>query len=139
MMRRHRLTRFDANRDGTLGRFEQWRTLEEEDQGNRRNVSSIPPGVYLCRRHQSPKFGETFLVTGVPGRSFILFHSGNTEEATDGCILVGSFFGVLRVRDEDSGELTHKLATLRSRDAFDEFMAFFEGVDEWLLEIVDYA
>ena len=138
MMRRHKLTRFDANPDGTLGRFEQWRTLEEEDKANRRSISSIPPGTYLCRRIDSPTFGETFEVTGVPNRSAILFHSGNTEEDTQGCILVGKRFGVLQVLDEDRGAKAHKLATLQSRDAFGEFMAFFKGVDEWLLEIVDY-
>lgn len=138
-MRRHKLVRFDATPDGTLGRLEQWRTLEEEDLGNQRNVSSIPTGTYVCRRVDSPRFGETFEVTGVPGRSHILFHAGNTEENTRGCILVGKMFGVLNVLDEDTGERQHKLATLRSRDAFDEFMAFFEGVDEWLLEVVDYA
>lgn len=138
-MRRHRLTRFDANEYGTLGRFEQWRTLEEEDQGNARNISSIPAGVYLCRRHQSPTFGETFIITGVPDRTLVLFHWGNTEEDTEGCVLVGKRFGVLKVLDEDTGHMAYKLATLQSRDAHAEFMAFFEGVDEWLLEIVDYA
>ena len=71
-MRRHRLTRFDATKDGTLGRFEQWRTLEEEDQGNRRNVSSIPAGTYIVKRVDSPRFGDTFEITGVPNRSHIL-------------------------------------------------------------------
>ena len=138
-MRRHRLTRFDATKDGTLGRFEQWRTLEEEDQGNRRNVSSIPAGTYIVKRVDSPRFGDTFEITGVPNRSHILFHPLNTEEDTEGCIGVGKRFGVLKVLDEDNGHVAHKLAILRSRDAFKEFMAFFDGVDEWLLEIVDYA
>ena len=137
-MRRHVLTRFDATPDGTLGRLEQWRTLEEEDQGNARNVSSIPPGVYVCKRVDSLRFGDTFEVTGVPDRSHILFHAGNTEEDTQGCILVGSMFGVLNVLDEDTGERTHKLATLRSRDAFEAFLGFFEGVDSWVLEVRDY-
>jgi len=138
-MRKHKLTRFDANEHGTIGRMEKWRTLEEEDRGNRRSISSIPTGTYLVKRVISPKFGDTFEVTGVPNRSHILFHALNTEEGTEGCIGVGKKFGVLKVMDEDTGHITPKLAILQSRDAFKEFLAYFEGVDEWLLEIVDYA
>lgn len=138
-MRRHELVRFDANEYGTLGRFEQWRTLEEEDQNNQRNISSIPVGTYVCKRVNSPRFGNTFEVTGVPGRSHILFHPLNTEEDTEGCIGIGTHFGVLKVLDEDTGHIKHKLAILRSRDAFSEFLQFFEGCDEWLLVVRDYA
>lgn len=55
-----------------------------------RNVSSIPAGEYTCRRVNSPKFGNTFEVTGVSGRSHILFHKGNTVSDSRGCILLGS-------------------------------------------------
>lgn len=71
-------------------------TLEDPWNQNRRNISCIPPGNYVCQRVNSPKFGDTFEVTKVPGRSHILFHKGNTEEDTHGCILVGEEFGVIR-------------------------------------------
>lgn len=55
-------------------------TLEREWLDNRLEVSCIPDGGYSCRRVNSPRFGGTFEVTGVPGWTYILFHSGNTED-----------------------------------------------------------
>ena len=71
-------------------------TLELPWKGNARRVSCIPAGRYACQRVKSPKFGDTFEVTGIPGRSAILFHAGNTVGDTNGCILLGSEFGKLR-------------------------------------------
>ena len=68
-------------------------TAEDDWLDNAARVSCIPAGSYVTRRVTSPKFGETFEVTGVPGRANILFHHGNTEEDTEGCILLGSSFG----------------------------------------------
>lgn len=70
-------------------------TLERPWSNNEPNVSCIPPGEYLCRRVNSPRFGETFEVLGVDRRSHILFHGGNTIEDTHGCILIGEEFGVI--------------------------------------------
>lgn len=67
-------------------------TLEEPWLNNQRGASCIPVGAYVCRRVISPKFGDTFEVTNVPGRSHILFHKGNTTDDTEGCILVGALF-----------------------------------------------
>lgn len=106
-------------------------TLEPEDRGNARNISCIPAGRYQIRRTASPRFGETFEVVGVPGRSAILFHAGNTEEDTEGCILLGLELGVLRVRDGGK-----KLAVLRSRRAFAGLLCALEGVQQAELEIV---
>ena len=50
----------------------------------------IPTGSYPVVIRQSPKFQRLMpLVTNVPNRSGILFHSGNTFRDTLGCILVG--------------------------------------------------
>lgn len=138
-MRTHKLVRFDANGDGTFGRFEHWISLEEEDQNNQRMISSIPPGVYVCERTWYHGGGyETFEVTDVPGRDRILFHVANTEEDLAGCIGLGLSLGVLKVVDEDTGHMIHKLAVLRSRTAFKQFMEFFKGVDKWTLVIEEY-
>lgn len=67
-------------------------TLEDKWRGNERNVSCIPVGSYACRRWKSPRFGVTYIVGDVPDRSAILFHPGNTQRDTEGCILVGSNF-----------------------------------------------
>jgi hypothetical protein len=60
---------------------------------NQRRISHIPEGVYEVVRHQSPRFGDCFLVKDVPGRDHILFHKGNYHRDTLGCILVGEYRG----------------------------------------------
>ena len=72
------------------------------DSGKTRpNVSCIPTGHYHCVRTDSPRFGDTFEVTEVPGRSHILFHKGNSAKNTKGCILVAESF--TRIGDLESG------------------------------------
>lgn len=73
-------------------------TLEPPDLGNAPKVSCIPPGRYPCRAAASPRFGRAVAVAGVPGRSGILFHAGNTAADTQGCILLGSRPGTLEGR-----------------------------------------
>jgi Steigviridae/Suoliviridae L,D-carboxypeptidase/transpeptidase len=63
--------------------------------------SAIPPGLYLISLLPSPKFesstdpwvqqyaAEIPHVLGIPNRSNILIHWGNTVADTEGCILVG--------------------------------------------------
>jgi len=139
-MRTLKLVRFAKTPDGVLGRLARWCTLEEEDLGNRPNVSCIPPGTYRCVRTRYYAGGyDTYEVTGVPGRARILIHVGNTEENTDGCILLGSRFGVLTVRDEESGQTRPKLAVLESKRAFDDFMRELAGAREFTLVIEEYA
>lgn len=70
-------------------------TLEPRDEENQQNISSIPAQQYLCRLVESPTFGGTFEVTKVPSRSNILFHAGNVTENTEGCVLLGEYFGKL--------------------------------------------
>lgn len=70
-------------------------TLELPWRDNRRNVSCIPAGTYTCRPVVSPRFRDVIEVCGVPGRSHILIHAGNTVIDTEGCILVGKSIGWL--------------------------------------------
>lgn len=58
-------------------------------EGNEVRKSCIPEGTYRVTRHTSPKFGKTFWVRDVPGRTAILIHPGNYHSHTLGCILVG--------------------------------------------------
>lgn len=67
-------------------------TLERPWRDNRRGESCIPVGEYTCVRVNSPKFGSTWMVRDVPGRSEILFHAGNTFADSHGCILVAEKF-----------------------------------------------
>lgn len=132
-----RLVRFARTKDGVLGRLGRWCILEEEDFSNQRNISCIPPGTYLCKRRRYHRGGyETFEVTNVPNRTAILIHIGNTEEATEGCLLIGQTFGRLQVKDEDTGKAETKIAVLSSGVAFRAFMQSMVGVEEFNLEIV---
>ena len=101
-------------------------TLEREWKNNQPNISCIPAGEYECKRVRSPKFGNTFEVTNVPGRSHILFHKGNLQEDSYGCILVGGQYGNLR----------GKPGVLASRRGFSEFLAELAGVDFFQLTII---
>ena len=67
-------------------------TLEEAWRENKRNISCIPTGRYLCRPYTSAKYKNVWELQDVPNRSKILIHQGNTHDSTEGCILVGSQF-----------------------------------------------
>lgn len=96
-------------------------TLEPPDRGNLRDLSCIPAGRYRCRRVASPRFGDTFEVTGVPGRSHILLHPGNTAADTSGCVLLGREFG----------DLAGRRGVLRSGKTFARLMDRCAGQDRF--------
>lgn len=51
--------------------------LELPWRNNKRQLSCIPEGEYLCRWIKSPRFGWVYTVCDVPGRGNILIHPGN--------------------------------------------------------------
>lgn len=69
-------------------------TLERPDLGNQRDnpatktneSSCIPEGEYVCVKYSSPKYPNTWQITGVKGRDKILFHSANYVHQLLGCI-----------------------------------------------------
>jgi hypothetical protein len=67
-------------------------TCEEPWKDNAPMVSCVPAGTYQCVPHNTDHFPDVWEVSGVPGRSAILIHSGNTIKDTHGCILVGEHF-----------------------------------------------
>lgn len=71
-------------------------TLEPSDRLNKTNQSSIPAKQYKCNKIISPKYGTTYQVMDVPDRTHILFHAGNIDDHTEGCIILGQHFGKLR-------------------------------------------
>jgi hypothetical protein len=87
---------------------------------------SIPVGNYLCRRFHGTRYKDTFEIV-VKGHSALLFHAGNTEEHSEGCILLG----------EEVGELDGRRAVLASGKAFAEFMKKMGNDQEANLVIVD--
>jgi len=101
--------------------------LEREWKDNQPNISCIPAGVYTCKRITSPTFGNTFEVMNVPRRSHILFHKGNLQEDSQGCILVG----------EQYGNLWGNPGVLASRTGFLGFLRLFADVDFFQLTILN--
>ena len=56
-----------------------------------KHQTAIPFGTYNLALYNSPKFGpETLHLLDVPNFEYVHIHSGNTENDTDGCILVGA-------------------------------------------------
>lgn len=102
-------------------------TLEDPWKDNARNVSCIPAGDYYCKRVKSPKFGNTFEVSGVPGRTAILFHKGNLEDDTQGCILVGESFNPVLGRP----------GITASKEGFAEFLKLTSMTNHFMLSITE--
>jgi len=89
-----------------------------------------PDGDYICRRVNSPKYGNTFEVTNVKGRTHILIHWGNWEDNSLGCTILGESFDPLRKKD---GKMKNGVAY--SKKAFNEFISRTQGIDEFLLRV----
>lgn len=104
-------------------------TLERPWLDNQQNVSCIPKGRYRCRRIRSPKFGSTYEICDVPNRTHVLFHSGNTIEDTEGCILVG---------EEFSGTWDAPML-VSSKRGFLELLKYLDGVPEFDLVIHEFT
>jgi hypothetical protein len=102
-------------------------TLELPWLNNEMEISCIPAGLYTCQFVRSPKFGPTYEIMNVPGRSHVLFHKGNTVEDTHGCILVAEEFG---------GTFDNP-TIVSSQKGFAEFMALVSGQQTFELDIVD--
>lgn len=100
-------------------------SLERAWLNNEVGKSCIPVGTYVCKRVQSPKFGNTFEVTKVPGRSAILFHKGNIHDDSHGCILVGEQFNPVLGEN----------GITASAEGFAEFLRRMAGLAEFLLRI----
>lgn len=90
-------------------------------------LPKIIPGTFACRRGMHRLHGmdhdfETFEITGVPGHINLLFHWGNFNKDSEGCVLVGEGEGVDMIT--------------ASRVAFKAFMDAQAGVDEFTLTVL---
>lgn len=102
-------------------------TIEKPWLHNKQNVSCIPAGTYTIAPVNSPKFGLTYEVKDVIGRSHILFHKANKASELQGCIAPVSEFSVMG--DEWAG--------INSSDAYHPLMQLLGG-DQHTLEIKRY-
>ena len=99
-----------------------------DDGVSDRNVSRIPRGVFRLARDDAGRFvdayrknwGHTFVPMvkdgEIPGRSQILFHTGNDVDDTAGCILVG----------EAADTATVPWKIINSREVYKTFYTVFE-------------
>lgn len=135
------LRRKQFRSDGIFGKLEDDSlgmsliTLEHayENSDHTSYVPKIPEGIYKCVRgkhslFRSPQKFETFEVTGVAGHSGLLFHPGNFNNDSEGCILLGT--KIMKM-----GYGAEMIAN--SKLAFKEFMEFLHSVDQFSLEIID--
>ncbi|MCG8635430.1 MAG: DUF5675 family protein [Desulfobacterales bacterium] len=103
------LTRLCRSDQGTEGRLSipalnfSCPCLELPWRDNKPNISCIPPGTYPLAWRESRRW-KAFHIQNVPGRSFILIHSGNFagdvamgwKTHVHGCVLLGTKFGRLK-------------------------------------------
>jgi hypothetical protein len=88
----------------------------------------LPDGEYQCVRgfHQLQGMHhtfETFEITGVPGHSGILFHTGNFNKDSSGCVLLGLSSGM------------NPPMIYSSREAFAGFMKRQVGLSQFTLTV----
>ncbi len=112
-------------------------TVELAYKQNEANVSCIPTlpsdGFKMTKRF-SPKAKAAWNLEyvwdiAVHGRSYIMFHPGNTRDDTQGCILPVSTLNLL----QDPPELIGG----HSRVAFDRLTRHLAKADEWTLFVRD--
>jgi len=109
---------------GTLGKLtigdEVFWTAERPWRNNQKEVSCIPNGKYTCKAYTSKRFGQTFEVTDVENRTYILFHVGNfPEKDSHGCILLGE-----RLMDNQPAVSSSKIAVERFRETLKDVESF---------------
>lgn len=103
-------------------------TLELPWKDNKTSISCVPTGEYRCELWNSPKFGMTYELQDVPGRSKILIHKGNWVTDINGCVLVGMQQSIL-----DGSN--NRYSVFNSTEAFKKFTQILDGDIGFDLEI----
>lgn len=91
------------------------------------DTTFIKQGCYHCKRFNGTKWKDTFEIE-VPGHTAVLFHAGNVEADTKGCVLLGSSVGKLR------GDR----AVLNSGETFKRFLEVLKDRDFFSLFVINY-
>lgn len=95
------------------------------------NKPKVPNGKFTCQRgphrlHGMTQDFITFEIEGIAGHDNILFHWGNYNKDSEGCVLVGKTHA-------QSPEGVHMVTA--SRDTFAKFMAALEGQNQFDLVV----
>jgi hypothetical protein len=88
----------------------------------------IPAGEYPYKRWHSFKHPNTFEIV-VPGHTALLFHPGNSEIDTEGCILLGHRLALFEGRRVIKGGT--------SKQAFDEFIEKMKDAKSGIIKFED--
>ena len=124
-----RIVRLEQSEQGALGVLLIEQTIFSftlEPDVNDKGKLYIPQGCYHCQRFHGNKWPNTFEIV-VPGHTAVLFHSGNTEADTLGCILLGS----------STGKLKGNRAVLNSGDTFKSFLEQTKSIEWFKLFVED--
>lgn len=94
------------------------------------NKPKLYAGTFKCVRGMHQLHGmdhpfETFEITGVNGHTGILFHAGNWNADSDGCVLLGE-----NVTLSPQGQMV-----TASRLTFGSFMSRLKGINEFELAV----
>jgi len=128
------LQRFAYTPFGTFGRLYmpefQCFTIERPWLNNVPKESCIPEGEYGIRlgRYNSGGY-PAYEIVGVPDRTLIKIHIGNTMDDLLGCVAPGKTLGWCH----------SKWAVMSSKKAFAEFMSAMDGVPTAQLHITAYT
>lgn len=100
--------------------------------GGHTYIPKLPNGTFTCirgphRLHNMKADFETFEITGVPEHKNILFHWGNFDRDSEGCVILGSAIVV----QDDGTEMV-----VNSKKTFAEFMKHLDGINEFTLTVV---
>jgi hypothetical protein len=88
-------------------------------------------GTYTCKRgpHRLASMEKSFItfeIEDVPGHTDILFHVGNYEKDSEGCVLLGAGMGTT----SKGGKMLTS-----SKVAFAQFMEYLKDVDTFTLTV----
>lgn len=108
------------------------RAYKQEDGQSEVYLPKVLKGKYECVRGEHKLADlvpfETFEIMKVPGHFDILFHVGNYNEDSEGCILVGKSMG-LKIGGKQ------KMLTY-SKQGFKEFMDYMKEKDTFWLTVI---
>lgn len=95
--------------------------------------AKLKVGEYICQlgehRLADLKPFDTYEILGVKGHFGILFHVGNYNEDSEGCVLLGTAIGY-------RSDMKSKMI-VNSRVAFKKFMDLLNGEKTFLLQVID--